>query len=184
MDSELKKICRTFKDTTRVGFNSKEFELIDKGNKNIKTNLDNKAIDKIRTNIEGKCIGDGYVIPGTVKLLKRSNISFPHEALQLHYTMNIDYEYQLCNPNPGVMLNCKVVTANKIGILARLESNKSPLVILIPEDLCDTPGKKGALDLIKKNISNGEEANVSVTVIGKRFEQNDRKITVIAEINI
>ena len=45
-----------------------------------------------------------------------------------HYSYIIHkvvYEYTLCNPNPGVVLN--VVTKNQIGILGRLNSDISPL---------------------------------------------------------
>jgi hypothetical protein len=52
----------------------------------------------------------------------------------------------------------------------------SPLVILIPEDLCDTPTKRKIL----KDATPG--SLITVSVIGKKFEQNDKKITVIASI--
>ena len=86
------------------------------------------------------------------------------------------YEYTLCNPNPGVVLNCKVVTKNQIGILGRLNSDISPLVILIPRDLCDKREKLNLLD----NCNKGDQ--ISVVVVAKKFEQNDKKITVIAEL--
>ena len=86
------------------------------------------------------------------------------------------YEYTLCNPNPGVVLNCKVVTKNQIGILGRLNSDISPLVILIPRDLCDKKEKLNLLD----NCNKGDQ--ISVVVVAKKFEQNDKKITVIAEL--
>tara|TARA_Y100000389_G_scaffold204989_1_gene261698 strand:- start:13356 stop:13898 length:543 start_codon:yes stop_codon:yes gene_type:complete len=177
MDDELKKICRKFKDRTRVGFSSKEFEDANEGDDTVSNNINRSVIEKIKENIECRCVGDGYVIPGTVKLISRSLITFPHEALQLHYTMNVDYEYTLCNPNPGVILKCKVVTKNKIGILARLENPKSPLVILVPEDLCNTPEKQEILESANKDDI------ISILVVGKKFEQNDKKITVIAEIS-
>ena len=72
----------------------------------------------------------------------------------------------------------KIITKNKIGLLGRLDDDKSPLVILIPEDLCDSPEKR-------ELVRNSEiDSIISVIVVGKKFEQNDKKITVIAEINI
>ena len=175
MDDNLRSICTQKQETTRVGFSSAEFEDASiQGD--FKTSVDLMAIDKIKEDIEGRCIGDGYVIPGSVELVERSKIAFPHEALQLHYSMNVRYNYQLCNPNPGTVIECKIVTKNKIGILGRLTSEKSPLIILVPGDLCDTPEKRTVLDKAQKDTM------LKVIVVGKKFEQNDKKITVVAEI--
>ena len=65
---------------------------------------------------------------------------------------------------------------NKIGVLGKLEDPLSPLVILIPEDLCNTKSK---VDLMRNSCTNDI---IKVVVVGKKFEQNDKKITVIAEI--
>ena len=75
-------------------------------------------------------------------------------------------------------MECVVVTKNKIGILEKLNDDKSLLVILIPSDLCDTPEKAEVVNTSKIGD------NVNVQVIGKKFEQNDKKITVIAEIHV
>lgn len=175
MNLNLKKICFKKNDTTRVGFTSKEFEdACVKGD--FKFIVNKMVKKKLKKEIEGLCVGDGYVIPGSIKLTERGNISFPHEALQLHYSMRVNYEYILCNPNPGQVLQCKVHAKNKIGIIASIDDKLSPLVILIPEDLCDTPTKRKIL----KDATPG--SLITVSVIGKKFEQNDKKITVIASI--
>ena len=70
------------------------------------------------------------------------------------------------------------MTKNKIGILGRLNNDKSPLVILIPRDLCDTKEK---MDIL---LASNKGDDIKIVVIGKKFEQNDKKITVIAEIAI
>ena len=173
MDKNLKLICSQKQATTQIGFTSSEFQ--DSLDGEFKDSVNAMAIEKIRKDIEGRCIGSGYVVPNTIKLVERGSISFPHEALQLHYSINVVYEYTLCNPNPGIVLNCKVVTKNQIGTLGRLNSEISPLVILIPRDLCDK-GKLNVLDNCKK----GDQ--ISVVVVAKKFEQNDKKITVIAEL--
>ena len=177
MNSQLLSICKQKQDTTRVGFSSSEFEEL-YNQTDFKGYINKLVVERIKNNIEGRCIGEGYVIPDTVNLVERSTISFPHESLQLHYSMNVRYEYMLCNPNPGVILQCVVVTKNKIGILGKLNDEKSPLVILIPLDLCDTPEKMSIVNQSKV----GDIVNIEV--IGKKFEQNDKKITVIAEISL
>lgn len=175
LNNNLKKICFLKKDTTRVGFTSKEFEDAC-GTGDFKNVMNNMVLTKIKKDIEGRCIGDGYVIPGSVKIIERGRLTFPHEALQLHYSTRVNYEYVLCNPNPGYILECKIYTKNKIGIIASIEDKLSPLVILVPDDLCDTPEKR----LILKGAVPGKK--IWVSVLGKKFEQNDKKITVIATI--
>lgn len=175
MDAELSKICFEKHDTIRIGFNSKEFE-----DANIegdfKEQINQMALKKIKDDIEGRCIGEGFVIPNTVNITERGRITFPLEALQLYYSMCVNYKYTVCNPNPGVVLKCRVYTKNKIGIYGRLVSSNSPLMILIPEDLCDTPHKKEILRNAQKDDM------LSVVVWRKKFEQNDKKIIVVAEI--
>lgn len=175
-DANLRSICRTTQSSKRIGFTSSEFQENLDGD--FKSSVDEMSIEKIKLDIEGRCIGAGYVIPNTIKLIKRGGISFPHEALQLYYSIQVSYEYTLCNPNPGSILTCKVVTKNKIGLLGRLNSDKSPLVILIPRDLCDTKEKMNIL------LSSNKGDNIKVMVVGKKFEQNDKKITVVAEVSL
>jgi|UniRef100_A0A6C0AGC2 DNA-directed RNA polymerase subunit E'/Rpb7 len=178
VDNSLESICTINQDITQIGFSSEELENGADNDEEIKTSINRMALEKLKNDLEGKCIGAGYVIPGSVKMLERSNITFPHESLQLYYCMKVKYEYKLCNPNPGIILKCKVITKNKIGLLGRLNSDKSPLVILVPEDLCDSPEKR-------ELVRNSEIGSIlSVLVVGKKFEQNDKKITVIAEVNI
>lgn len=176
MDSSLESICTKTEDISRVGFNSCEIESGCNLDEDLKSCIDRMAIERIRNDLEGRCIGNGYVIPGTVHMIERSNINFPHESLQLYYCMKVKYSYLLCNPNPGNILKCKIITKNKIGLLGRLTNEKSPLVILIPEDLCDSKEK---MDLVQKSESGSV---IDVVVVGKKFEQNDKKITVIAEV--
>ena len=174
-DHSLDSICYECEGTKKIGFSSDEFEKIDL-NENFKNSIDNIAIQKIKYNFEGKCIGNGYILPESVKLIERSNILFPHESLQIYYSLNVKYSYKICNPNPGVKLKCKIVTKNKIGLLGRLNHNNSPLVILIPDDLCFE-------ERHKEIIQNSDIGDIiDIIVVGKKFEQNDRKITVIGEL--
>lgn len=175
MNASLNKICFKKKDTVRVGFTSKEFEDACVCG-DFKQVINRMVKTKIKNDIEGRCVGDGYVIPGSVRILERGRFSFPHESLQLFYSTCANYEYVLCNPNPGCVLECKVYTKNKIGIIASIEDKLSPLVILVPEDLCDTPEKRNILN----NATQGKM--IYVSVLGKKFEQNDKKITVIATL--
>ena len=113
MDTNLSSICRQERDTTRIGFNSAEFESNLQDGGDFTNSIDNMAIQKIKEEIEGRCIGNGYVIPNTVKLLCRSNITFPLEALQLNYSMQVNFEFTLCRVLSLFLMKtfCAVVNA-------------------------------------------------------------------------
>ena len=78
MDKNLKLICSQKQATTQIGFTSSEFQ--DSLDGEFKDSVNEMAIEKIKKDIEGRCIGSGYVVPNTVKLVERGSISFPHEA--------------------------------------------------------------------------------------------------------
>ena len=171
LDDNLRQICKIKKSTRKIGFSSSEFNEIMYGENEFNFTLNQKITEKLTTELEGRCIGDGFVLLNSLQVLNRSKLHFPQEALQLFYTLTVEYQYIICNPNPGVKLECCPVSKSKIGIVARLASSLSPLVILVPNDLCDV-----SISNIDKNTK-----NIIVEVIGKKFEQNDKKITVIAK---
>lgn len=171
LDENLRGICKTKTSNRRIGFSSEEFNGLLKEGANLNTLLHERILAKLKSDMEGKCIGDGYVLPDSITLKRRGNIHFPHEALQLFYSMEITFEYIVCNPNPSTILTCDVVSKNKIGILGRLSSKYSPLIVLVPNDLSN-------------NIAMAEnvDTHMQVEIIGKKFEQNDKKITVVAKL--
>lgn len=167
MNSDLMSICRIETSKTKIGFQSNEFL----NNTFTIEEIDNMTKEKLEI-IEGKCIGSGYVIPQSVKIINRSDIYFPLESLNLTYSIDVEYKYTVCNPNPDSIITCKIETTNKIGALGKLDCDCSPLIIIIPSDLCDHNKLK--------ELTSGSK--VKVKIVGKKFEQNDRKITCIAEI--
>lgn len=173
LDINMRQICKLKTSLRKIGFSASEFnEILHTGEK-FDTALNNKIIEKLRTELEEKCIGDGYILSKSIQLKDRSKIYFPHEALQLFYSMDIKYNYIICNPNPGTKLECNIVSKSKIGVIAKLSSELSPLIILVPNDCC----QGGSID---KKIK--ENDKIEVEVIGKKFEQNDKKITVVAKM--
>tara|TARA_Y100000389_G_scaffold171916_1_gene179907 strand:+ start:613 stop:1161 length:549 start_codon:yes stop_codon:yes gene_type:complete len=171
LDTNLSKISKLKTSIRKLGFSANEFNEITHS-QNFEKALEQKVYEKLRNEMEGKCVGDGFILNKSLKLKKKSNIYFPLEALQLFYTLDVEFEFIICNPNPGVRLNCRIVSKSKIGLVAKLESDLSPLLILIPNDLYNTEKNS-------KEIKENDEISVEVT--GKKFEQNDKKITVIAK---
>ena len=138
--------------------------------KNINSNIHNTIKEIIVSVIEGKCIVEGYVKPGSVRI-----ITFSSGILQSH---NVSYEVvvqcEVCFPVDGMTLNCITTDTNKAGILAKMNNTQfNPITIFVARDH----------NFNSHIFSLVETGNIiSVRVIGQRFELNDENIWVIAEI--
>lgn len=126
---------------------------------------------KLSSEIEGKCIVEGYIKPKSVSILTYSSgIVQGHNII-----FEIVFECQACLPVEGMHIKCIAKNITKAGIRAEITDgvNKTPLVIFIARDHHTiTP----YFNSIK------EQSNIVVRVIGQRFELNDNYICVIAEL--
>ena len=139
--------------------------------KELNSNLNKKIIKKIRLNVEGKCIKNGYVRKNSVKLVKRSL----GQSLTSHFNGNvlfhIEYLVDLCNPLEGATIECSVINSNKMGILAEiLGVEDSPLNILL--------AKQHHIDNLEFEDLR-ERDIIKIRVLGKRYEFGDSQITII-----
>ena len=121
-------------------------------------------------NIEGKCIVEGYVKPGSTRV-----ISYSSGYIQSAYVnFEVVIECLICLPVEGMLLECvaKNITESS-GIRAETEDDPSPVVIYIARDHYyknDT----------YKNVKIGQK--IKIKVIGQRFELNDKYISIIGEL--
>jgi len=133
---------------------------------NIKTTLE----EKIKNNIEGVCIVEGFVKPNSSKIityssgkLRGSNVIF-----------EVVLECLICCPVEGMHINCVVKNITETaGIRAETLDNPSPLVIYIARD---HHYNMKYFSQVKEN------QQIVVKVIGQRYELNDKYISVIAEL--
>tara|TARA_B100000424_G_C22931634_1_gene495561 strand:+ start:328 stop:1239 length:912 start_codon:yes stop_codon:yes gene_type:complete len=136
-------------------------------NKNIKTIIE----QKLKSKYEKKCNIKGYVKNNSIKV-----INFSSGALRggrIEFT--ILFQYKVCYPVEGTIINCKVKNVTKAGIRAEIvEKNEpTPLVIFIARDHNNNNDDF---------ITIKEDENIDVKIIGKRFELNDSYISVIGEL--
>lgn len=134
---------------------------------------------QLRRKVEAVCSRHGYVMPGSVALHKVSSGRL--EAVSLNGDIKYDVQYyaNVCNPPVGTVLRARVVDLNRFGVLAHCglllpDGDFVPVV----EIIVTRQGVNGAtseidLDALKK----GDEINVEI--LGKKFELNDDKISVI-----
>lgn len=134
------------------------------GNK-IKETLE-KAIS---SQIEGKCIVEGYIKPNTTEIITFSSGLIKGE----HVIFEVVFKCDVCSPVEGMNIKCIAKHINKAGIRAEVNESPSPLVIFIARD---HNYKSPLFSQVKENDE------LKIRVIGQRFELNDKYISIIAEL--
>jgi DNA-directed RNA polymerase subunit E'/Rpb7 len=124
----------------------------------------------IASMIENKCIVEGFVRKGSVRiitfssgLIKGSNVIF-----------DVVLECEVCFPVAGMLLNCICKNVTKAGIRGESDDDeKSPFVLFIARDhFYDNE----YFNSIKENDK------FIARVIAQRFELNDKYISIIGEL--
>jgi DNA-directed RNA polymerase subunit E'/Rpb7 len=133
--------------------------------RNVKDTLEH-ILSKI---VEGTCMAEGFIRPGSVKILTYSNgYLYGKNAI-----FDVVYECQSCSLVEGVVFTCVIKNISLAGIRATLNEPKSPVVVFIARD-----HHYDRADFTRLQ----EEEEIRVRVIGQRFEIGDNTISVIGEL--
>jgi len=137
------------------------------------TNIGNtikETLEKaIATQIEGKCIVEGYIKPRSVEVITFSS----GLVMGSNVIFQVVIQCEVCSPVEGMHIKCIAKHINKAGIRAEINETPSPVVIFIARD------HNYASPLFAGVKENDE---IKIRVIGQRFELNDKYISIIAEI--
>ena len=143
--------------------------------KEINKNINITLTRKLKDDLEGKCIKEGYVKKDSIKIISRSL----GEVLLSHFNgtilYHIKFQAEICNPLEGMIIDAQVTNINKMGALAEIEHQDiSPVAILI--------AKQHHIDNVNfENLKKGD--NIKVKVLGKRYEYGDTQISIIGLLN-
>ena len=135
---------------------------------NIGKNLSETLENIISSDSEGKCIAEGYVKPRSTKILTYSSGLINSDTIIFEVVM----ECMICHPVEGMHIDCEIKNITRAGIRAETRDTPSPVVIFVARDH-NTSNKYS-------NLSENQE--ITVRVIGQRYELNDKYISSIAEI--
>lgn len=137
----------------------------------INNGIDDTLLFKLKEEIEGKCIKEGFAMPNSVEIVNRSlgEVQLSHFNGSMLYHCN--FVVKVCNPNEGDVIQARVTNVNKMGVLAVAgEGDPAPLNILLPaqyhlnnEDF--------------HRIQPGDTANIKI--VGKRFDSGEQQISII-----
>jgi DNA-directed RNA polymerase subunit E'/Rpb7 len=136
--------------------------------------------DKLRHKLEGLCSNHGFIRPGSLEILRRS----AGHLDKAHFNGNVRYYFacraETCNPATGSVVEARVRNKNQLGVLAESEisvgNGMMPVLeIAVPRR---SAGIVSEVDIDAVKIGQ----TVWVEVLGKRFQQNDRKIFIIGRL--
>jgi len=134
--------------------------------KNLHQTLEN-TITKM---VGGKCIVEGYVKSGSIKIITYSSGLVKGESI----IFDVVFNCEVCYPVSGMNLNCVAKNITKAGIRAdSADETPSPFVLFVARD------HYYASDYFN-SIQEGEK--FTARVIAQRFELNDKYVSVIAEL--
>ena len=133
----------------------------------------------VSNEIDGRCIAEGFVKPGSCNLRSYSIGTFAAGNIRF----DLEIECMLCCPKEGTIMNCIAKTVTQAGIRAHACTNPSPVVIYISREMHDAATVKsrmianhaGSMDSIKPGDM------IQVRVVGRRFELNDKHVSIIGE---
>ena len=152
-------------------------------------NLNEKFIQYARKNIMGKCHKEGYISNNHVRIIDYSSALLDGHNVYF----DVKYEFMVCYPYEGMVLNCKIQNITKIGVKGVLseDDNENPIIVFasrihnesILSDV-DEMDEENNEDEIDHNKINSIKINniMKVRVIGFRFEINDPHLSVLGEI--
>jgi len=138
--------------------------------KSVGRNLKEKISKNLAIQLEGKCNGDGFVKSDSIKVITYSNGLIVGGNIKY----KIIYEAYICNPVEGHVVECSVNNVTKAGIRGTVNvGDDTPLVIFIARD-------HHYNDATFLSVKEGD--NISVRVVGTRYELNDTYIAIIGEL--
>ena len=120
--------------------------------------------------VGGKCIVEGYVKPGSIRVLTFSSGIIKGENV----VFDVVFNCEVCYPVSGMNLNCIAKNITKAGIRAEsADEQPSPFVLFIARDHYYANEYFNSIEENEKFIGR---------VIAQRFELNDKYVSVIAEL--
>ena len=123
----------------------------------------------VASEIEGKCIVEGFIKPQSTRLLTYNSGLIKNGQI----VFEVVFECMTCCPVEGMLIECIAKNITKAGIRAEINDDISPVIVFVARDHNHLSDYFGSIV---------ENDPIKVRVIGQRFELNDKYVSVIAEI--
>lgn len=138
--------------------------------KHVGKNIQEVIEKNVSSLCENKCIVEGFVKPGSIKIITYSS----GIVSGLYCQFEVVFECLVCCPVEGMLIQCVAKNITKAGIRAEAaDEQPSPVVIFIARD-------HHYMNATFSNIQQGDK--FLARIIGQRYELNDKYVSVIAEL--
>jgi DNA-directed RNA polymerase subunit E'/Rpb7 len=135
------------------------------------SNVETTIKHTISTKIEGKCIVEGYVKPGSIRIINISSGTLQGRFVEFV----VVFECSICCPVEGMLIKCYAKNITQAGIRAftNVDEKKSPVIIYVSRDHHSSDSHFNSIH---------EKDAIRIRVIGQRFELNDKQVSIIGEL--
>jgi len=127
----------------------------------------------LKERIENKCIKEGYVIPNTCDI-----ISYSAGECDIHFIVfHIVYKCVIYKPIKGKEIKVVITNKTKAGIRAKTRDPNSQIDVFVAREYMSNQITD---NIYEDQYKQGEL--ISVKILGFRYELNDTKISIIADL--
>ena len=135
----------------------------------------------ISNEMDGRCIAEGFVEPGSCKMRSYSTGTFAAGNIRF----DLEIECMLCCPKEGTVMNCIAKTVTQAGIRAHACSEPTPVVIYVSREMHDAASATRMMTNNTVSMDTIKPGDVmQVRVVGKRFELNDKHVSIIGDLTM
>ena len=134
------------------------------------SNIKENIIKILEQESYNKCSKEGYIKNNSINILSYSS----GVVEENHVVFDVSFECDICHPVEGQLIKCQVQNITRAGIKATyVKEKKSPIIVFIARD---HHYSNEGFNKLKEND------NITIKVIGIRYELNDEFISVLGEL--
>ena len=134
------------------------------------SNIKENIIKILQQESYNKCSKEGYIKNNSINILSYSS----GVVEENHVVFDVSFECDICHPVEGQLIKCQVENITRAGIKAvYIKEKKSPIIVFIARD---HHYSNESFNKLKEND------DITIKVIGIRYELNDEFISVLGEL--
>lgn len=131
-------------------------------------------VKRLKDTYEGKCTKHGYIKGSSIDVYKIAPGNVELISLNGSIVYDVYYYAEVCNPVVGSIIKAQVTNVNKFGILAEVQPILEIIIAKNSVNIQSDP------NVNLEGIKPGDM--ISVEIVGKKFELNDKKISIVGRV--
>ena len=149
--------------------------------KDLANDIDTVVKHKLKSNVEGRCYEDGYIITDSISIIRRNMGKVVTNNGQSKIKYLITYKAKVISPSEGDEITVYINNINKMGVIGFIKLNikdtetmdDSPLIVMVPREYFQESSRN------IEDLTIGQQFDV--LVVGSRVKFHSDKIQIIAK---